>query len=58
MEEFTPLELYIESYYWAIATVTLIGTKGITTLETLFTIFTLICTVGVFATILSTVTMV
>lgn len=36
----------------------LVGSKGETSLETLFCILTLICTVGVFATILSSVAMV
>lgn len=53
-----PFKLYTESYYWALATVALIGTKGTTLLETIYCIFTLLWTVGVFATILSTVTMV
>lgn len=43
------------SYISFLKAITLIGTKGVTELETLFCIITLICTVGVFATILSEV---
>ncbi|KRW99724.1 Cyclic nucleotide-binding protein [Pseudocohnilembus persalinus] len=49
---------YIESYYWALATMTLIGTKGSTVIETTFCICVLTCTIGIFATILSTFSMV
>ncbi|KRX10765.1 Cyclic nucleotide-binding protein [Pseudocohnilembus persalinus] len=44
---------YFESLYWAQATIMLIGSKGQTNLETIFCIFTLFCTVGMFATIIS-----
>ncbi|KRX08143.1 Cyclic nucleotide-binding protein [Pseudocohnilembus persalinus] len=46
---------YIESYYWALATMTLIGTKGSTEIETAFCIIMLSWTIGIFAAILSTV---
>lgn len=38
-----PLVLYVESLYWSFATITLIGTKGTTITETIFTISILSC---------------
>ncbi|KRW99582.1 Cyclic nucleotide-binding protein [Pseudocohnilembus persalinus] len=49
---------YMESFYWAIATIMLIGTKGQTFLETIFCCITLLITVGMFAKILSKIQMI
>lgn len=38
-----PLVLYVESFYWSAATITLIGTKGNTLPETVFAIVVLVC---------------
>lgn len=46
---------YIESFYFSVATVMLIGTKGETTIETVFLVGTLLITVGVFAYLISTI---
>lgn len=54
----TPFTLYVESFYWALATIMLVGSKGTTYFETIFCICTLLCTVGMFAKILSMVAMV
>lgn len=48
-----PIENYIQCFYWSLATVSLIGTKGDSTMETTYTIIVLSFTVGVFAIILS-----
>lgn len=44
---------YIQSFYWALATIMLVGSSGETFAETIFCCFTLLSTVGIFATILS-----
>ena len=46
---------YIEGFYWAIATFLLVGSKGDTAIESVFSISLLIITVGLFAYILSTI---
>lgn len=47
-----------ESFYWAIATIMLVGSKGNSFLETIFCCLTLLSTVGMFATILSKISMI
>lgn len=49
---------YSESFYWALATIMLVGSKGETFLETIFCCATLVTTVGMFATILSKIAMI
>lgn len=49
---------YSESFYWSLATIMLVGSKGETFLETIFCCFTLLATVGMFATILSKIAMI
>lgn len=46
----------MESFYWSLATIMLVGSKGETLLETIFCCLTLMTTVGMFATILTRVT--
>ncbi|KRX11043.1 hypothetical protein PPERSA_05152 [Pseudocohnilembus persalinus] len=46
------------SFYWAIATIMLIGTQGQTDIETVFAVLCLLVTVGYFAKILGQVSMV
>lgn len=46
---------YIESFYFAAATIMLIGAKGETLMETSFLICILLITVGVFAYLISTI---
>ncbi|KRX00497.1 Cyclic nucleotide-binding protein [Pseudocohnilembus persalinus] len=58
LQDSPPFTQYIQSYYWAIATIMLIGTKGQTDIETVFTILSLLVTVGYFAKILGQVQMV
>ncbi|KRX10867.1 Cyclic nucleotide-binding protein [Pseudocohnilembus persalinus] len=57
IENASTFKQYSESFYWALATVSLIGSKGETTAETVYCIFVLSCTIGVFATILSKISM-
>lgn len=45
----------MESFYFSAALIMLIGTKGDTFLETLFTTLMLLITVGVFAYLISTI---
>lgn len=45
----------MESFYWALATIMLIGSKGNTFAETFFVCVTLFATVGVFATIIANI---
>lgn len=47
---------YAESFYWSLATIMLVGSKGETLLEIIFCCLTLLTTVGMFATILSKIT--
>ncbi|KRX11044.1 Cyclic nucleotide-binding protein [Pseudocohnilembus persalinus] len=54
----TPFTQYIQSFYWAIATIMLIGTQGETDIETVFAVLSLLVTVGYFAKILGQVSMV
>lgn len=46
---------YIECFYWAEATLMLVGTKGFTSLETLFLSIVLLSCVGFFAAVLSNI---
>lgn len=46
---------YIECFYFSAALIMLIGTKGETVVETLFTSTVLLITVGVFAYLISTI---
>lgn len=48
----------IINIYRSVATIMLIGTKGDTFLETLFVTITLLLTVGVFAYLISTISMI
>jgi hypothetical protein len=48
-------ERYLEGFYWALATIMLIGSKGDTLIETAYCIVSLLSTIGVFAVILSQV---
>ena len=45
----------MESVYWAVATLMLIGTKGDTLIETIFTTCILYFTVGIFAYLISNI---
>jgi hypothetical protein len=47
--EKTWYESYMISFYWALATMMLIGTRGYNFYETSFTTITVLLTVGVFA---------
>ncbi|KRX11048.1 Cyclic nucleotide-binding protein [Pseudocohnilembus persalinus] len=58
LTESPPLTQYIQSFYWAIATIMLIGTQGETDIETVFAVLSLLVTVGYFAKILGQVSMV
>lgn len=49
---------YVFCFYWALAEVMLIGTSGITSIEVLFTIISLLMTVGVFAYLISKISMI
>jgi len=49
---------YVEAFYWACATLMLVGSKGTTNLENLFTTFSLLTLVSVFAYILSEIGMI
>lgn len=46
---------YFESFYWAIATFLLVGSKGDTFAETIYCIITLVITIPIFGFILSTI---
>ncbi|KRX05390.1 Cyclic nucleotide-binding protein [Pseudocohnilembus persalinus] len=48
-------KLYIQSFYWGIALVMLIGTNGNTYIESVFSSCTLLLTVGVFGYLISTI---
>ena len=48
-------ENYIESFYWALATFLLVGSKGDTSIETVFCICVLLVTICAFAYILQTI---
>ncbi|KRW99509.1 Cyclic nucleotide-binding protein [Pseudocohnilembus persalinus] len=58
LQDSTPFTCYIQSFYWSIATIMLIGTQGETDVETVFAVLSLLVTVGYFAKILSQVSMV
>ena len=49
------MERYCESFYWALATFLLVGSKGDTIYETVFCITILLVTISAFAYILSTI---
>ncbi|KRW98932.1 CRAL-TRIO domain [Pseudocohnilembus persalinus] len=49
---------YIVTYYWAVATLMLVGSSGNNSIETAFTIITLLWTVGIFAYIISKISMI
>lgn len=46
---------YTEAFYWALASFLLVGSKGFTTYETVFTTFILLSTICSFAYILQTI---
>lgn len=46
---------YIKTLYWAVATLMLIGTRGNTFIEILFTTIILFFTVGIFAYLVSSI---
>ena len=53
--DYDPLSRYIESFYWALGTFLLIGSKGDTFAEQFYCLFILLCTIGLFGYILSTI---
>jgi len=50
-----PYKRYLESFYWAVATFLLIGSKGDTSIETIYCIIILFITIGLFAYILNSI---
>lgn len=48
---------YAESFYFAVATTMLIGSSGNTYIETIYISITVLVTVGVFAYLISTISM-
>ncbi|KRX11050.1 Cyclic nucleotide-binding protein [Pseudocohnilembus persalinus] len=58
LRENSSFSQYIQCFYWALALITLIGTKGDTDVETVYAVSCLLMTVGMFAKILGQVSMV
>lgn len=49
---------YISSFYWSIGTALLIGAEGSTSVELVFISCVLFCTVGIFAYLLSNISLI